>query len=96
MQVANSHIAVTDYQITPSVLMPDEKGIVTVTLSNTGSSGAGIPSTAEQGLNDGSSEPLGVSPSPVIDSVFLNGKKDIDVLAGNGQFEGQIGPGQSV
>jgi hypothetical protein len=96
VQVANSHIAVTDYQITPSVLMPDEKGIVTVTLSNTGSSGAGIPSPAEQGLNDGSSEPLGVSPSPVIDSVFLNGKKDIDVLAGNGEFEGQVGPGQSV
>jgi hypothetical protein len=96
VQAAYSHIAVTDYQITPSVLMPEEKGIVTVTLSNTKTSGDTIPASLETGTNDEISESTGVFPSPVIDSVFLNGKKDIDVLAGNGQFEGQIGPGQSV
>ena len=46
VQAAYSHIAVTDYQITPSVLMPEEKGIVTVTLSNTKTSGDTIPCIA--------------------------------------------------
>lgn len=86
-----STVVVTDYSVTPSILMPGEKGMVTVTLSNTqsGSFDAGI-------LQESSGQAASVSSAPVIESVFLNGKKDIGVLAGNGQFEGQVGVGQSI
>lgn len=72
--------------------MPEEKGIVTATQSNT------QYSPVDAGLlvgTEASGSSASVS-SSIVDSVFLNGKKDIEVLAGNGQFEGQIGQGQSI
>ena len=88
----DSTIVITNYEITPPVLMPEEKGILTVTLSNTEPS-----ADFSMGPTDKSEESyISTASSSMIDSVFLDGKKDIDVLAGNGQFEGKIGEGQSI
>ncbi|PWR76317.1 COG1361 S-layer family protein [Methanospirillum stamsii] len=92
VQAADPAIVITDYEVTPSVLMPDEKGIVTVTLSNTQVTGTTPVLSPDESDSDFSY----LTSSSIIDSVFLDGKKDIDVLAGNGQFEGKIGEGQSI
>ncbi len=34
--------------------------------------------------------------NPTITSVFLDGRNEIDVLGGNSQFTGDLGPGQEV
>lgn len=82
----DSNVIVSNYSVTPSILMPGEKGIIKVTLSDTGPISSGsIPQGSEADTS-----------SSVIESVFLDGKKDIDVLEGNGQFEGRIGTGQSI
>ncbi len=86
-EALDQNIAVTNYTVTPAVLMPGERGIVSVTLSNTGTyeTTSPLPPESVTGLS-----------SLSIESVFLDGKKDISVLGGNGQFEGQVGPGQSI
>lgn len=85
-------IVITDYEITPTILMPEEKGLITVTLSNTQPSAdiSMVPTDESEESHITSAS------SSIIDSVFLNGKKDIKVLGGNGQFEGQVGQGQHI
>lgn len=92
VQAADPTIAITNYEVTPSVLMPEEKGIVTFTLSTTPSGGVSPALSPD----DGTPEAQLPGSSSVIDSVFLDGKGDIAVLNGNGQFEGRIGEGQSM
>jgi hypothetical protein len=88
--VTASGVIVTGYEMQPSVLIPGETGILTVTLTNTGQS-------ALPGLSAGNTSFTGDSSSTaIIDSIFLDGKKNIEVISGNSQFEGSLGPGQSM
>jgi hypothetical protein len=87
-------VTITGFDVTPAVLMPGDRGLITVTLT-----------TTAQSATETESSTFGTIPSstitttrdinPVIESVFLSGG-EIRVVAGNSQFEGELGPGQSV
>jgi len=86
---AASGVIVTDYKTQPSVLVPGETGMVSVTLTNTGVAASSL-TAANQSIQ------MSGPDTAIIDSVFLDGKKNIEVIRGNSQFEGSLGPGQSM
>ncbi len=88
---AASGVIVTDYKTQPSVLVPGETGMVSVTLTNTG-----MASSSLSAVNQSIQAPGSGPDTAIIDSVFLDGKKNINVISGNTQFEGSLGPGQSM
>ncbi|WP_048149347.1 COG1361 S-layer family protein [Methanolacinia paynteri] len=81
-------VILSNSEVVPSVLMPGDIGMVTVTLTNTASSSTTTTSdsivTTMKEIN------------PTITGVFLDGGKDIKVLGGNSEFSGDLGPQQSV
>ncbi|WAI00622.1 COG1361 S-layer family protein [Methanogenium organophilum] len=81
-------VTATESSVTPTVLMPGDTGIITVTLKNTAQTSTATTSdsqiTTQTDLN------------PTITSVFLDGRGDIEVLGGNSQFTGDLGPGQEI
>ncbi|MBN1433019.1 MAG: hypothetical protein JW931_09650 [Methanomicrobiaceae archaeon] len=81
-------VILSDSEVVPSVLMPGDIGMVTVTLTNTASSST---TTTSDSLITTITEV-----NPTITSVFLDGGKDIEVLGGNSGFSGDLGPQQSV
>ena len=89
-----SSVIVDSYQVTPAVLMPGEKGTVTVTIMSA-SSGTQISTAAypDSGFTASSSTTTEIL--PYVSSVILT-EKDIKVLGGNGQFEGTVGPNQII
>lgn len=86
-----SGVIVTSYEIQPQVLIPGDTGIVSATLTNTGPD---YPSDLL--VNGNISHQMDGSSAAIIDSVFLDGKKNIEVIQGNSQFEGSLGIGQSI
>ena len=89
-----SSVIVDSYQVTPAVLMPGEKGTVTVTIRSasfgTQTSTVAYPDSGFTASSATTSEIL-----PYVDSVILT-EEDIKVLGGNGQFEGTVGPNQII
>lgn len=81
-------VILSDYEVSPSVLMPGDTGMITVTLSNTASISTKTVSdslvTTQTDIN------------PAITGVFLDGGKDIEVTGGNSAFSGELGSKQSV
>jgi hypothetical protein len=88
-------VIVSDSSVTPAILMPGDKGMIRVTLTNTAKSATETESVSTaayyQTFTSSNTEI-----NPTVESVFLDGKGDIAVLGGNSQFSGDIGPGQSV
>ena len=81
-------VILSDSEVVPSVLMPGDIGMVTVTLTNTASSST---TTTSDSLVTTKTEV-----NPTITGVFLDGGKNIKVLGGNSEFSGDLGPQQSV
>jgi hypothetical protein len=88
-------VIVSDCSFTPAILMPGDKGMIRVTLTNTAKSAIETESvsttTYSQKYTSSNTEI-----NPTVESVYLDGRGDIRVLGGNSQFSGDIGPGQSV
>ncbi|MDD1659662.1 MAG: hypothetical protein LUQ62_00475 [Methanomicrobiales archaeon] len=87
-------VIVSASHVSPAVLIPGEKGLVTVTLANTATGATSTETSTYASLGTTVSSVTDVS--AVVGSVYLNGRNDIQVLAGNSQFAGPLGPGQSV
>lgn len=83
-------VIVTDYKVTPAVLLPGEEGTVTVTLKSV--SGGTATSSVKSGED---ALQTTTSITPYIESVILK-SKDFEILGGDSKFEGNIGPDQSV
>ncbi|MBN2734393.1 MAG: hypothetical protein JXQ82_06030 [Methanomicrobiaceae archaeon] len=81
-------VILSDFEVVPSVLMPGDTGMITVTLKNTATS---TTSTTTDSVVTTKAEI-----NPTITSVFLDGGKKIKVLGGNSEFSGDLGPQQSV
>ena len=81
-------VMATGSTVTPTVLMPGNTGMITVILKNTAQTSTAtetdVQFTTQTDLN------------PTINSVYLDGRGDIEVLGGNSQFTGDLGPGQEV
>ena len=91
-------VIVTGTELTPSVLMPGDSGIITVTLKNTATASSRTTATSEgtAGVTSTIDTTTRIDVNPKIRSVYLDGKGDITVNGGNDQFSGDLGPGQSI
>jgi hypothetical protein len=84
-------VIITDYKISPSVLIPGEEGIITVTVKNTADQATLIQSYS----SDTSATTSNVAINAPIDSVTMVGK-GIEVISGGYNRVGELGPGQSI
>ena len=83
-------VIVSDYKVSPAVLLPGEEGTLTVTLKSI-STGT-TTSTVSYGQDASQTT---TSLTPYIESVILK-SRDFDVLGGDSRFSGNIGPDQPV
>ena len=81
-------VIITDTDVTPAVLMPGDTGVITVTLKNTAKASLTTTSTTQTTTS--------TEVNPTINSVYLDGGRDIRVLGGNSQYSGDLGPDQSI
>lgn len=84
-------VIITDYQVSPSVLIPGEEGIITVTVKNT----ADQATLTQSYSSDTSATTSSVAINAPIDSVTMVGK-GIEVISGGYTRVGELGPGQSI
>jgi len=84
-------VIITDFSVTPAVLIPGEEGIVTVIVKNT----ADTAKLTQSYFSDTTETTTNVDINAPIDSVTMVGK-GIEVVSGGYQRVGDIGPGQSI
>lgn len=86
-------VIVSDVRLSPQVLMPGDQGLLSITLTNTAS---GSVKTESSGSETGSTVSTSTEINPVIETVTLDGGREIRVLGGDRQYRGVLGPGQSI
>lgn len=84
-------VIVTDYTVSPSVMIPGEEGIINVIVKNTAEQAT---FTQSFGYDTGGTT-TSVDINAPIDSITLFGK-GIEVIGGGYQRVGELGPGQSI
>lgn len=87
-------VTITNYEASPSVLMPDSLGTITVTLKNTASSASTTEKTGKLAPDDYSVIKT-TDMTVTIDTVHLEGK-GLKVLTNDYDKPGSLGPGQSI
>jgi hypothetical protein len=87
-------VTITDYKVSPSVLMPDAQGTITVTIKNTASS-ATISEKTGSLSSDNAGTTTVTDINVNIQNVHLEGN-GIDVLSNDFDRVGELGPGQST
>jgi hypothetical protein len=87
-------VTITDYKVSPSVLMPDSQGTITVTIKNTAASATVSEKTGP--ISSDTSGTTRVTDINVnIENIHLEGN-GIDVLSNDFDRVGELGPGQST
>jgi hypothetical protein len=86
-------VTITDYKVTPSVLMPDSMGTITVTIKNTAASASVSESTALSYDNAGTTKTTDIN--VYIENVHLEGN-GIEMSSNDFERVGDLGPGQST
>jgi hypothetical protein len=94
VQADTPTVTITDYKVTPSVLMPDSMGTITVTIKNTAAS-ASISERTGPLSTDMAGTTKVTDINVYIENVHLEGN-DIDVLSEDFKRVGELGPGQST
>lgn len=95
---ASPSVIVSDTSVIPSILMPEDLGMITVTLKNTAKTATVTEEDVHEPIQNvkSTTETKSTEYNPVIKSVYLDGKGDIQVMEGNSAFEGELGPEQTV
>ena len=90
-------VTITDYQVSPSVLMPGEQGTITVVLENTASSASSTETSVDIDSTGSATKTTSETKdiSIVFDSVRLFGN-GLDVIDGAYDHAGALGPGQRM
>ncbi len=92
---ATPTVIVSNYTVTPAVLMPGDEGTITVVLTSTAPVTTGSPLNIRLDTGTGEANTSTETPeNAYIENVLLS-SKDIEVLTGSFQDVGEIGPGQS-
>ncbi len=94
--IGGATVTVTDYQVTPSVLLPGEQATIKVVLQNTATAASSTETVVETdatGATTTTSETKDLS--AVFDSVRLFGN-GLEVIEGAYDHAGALGPGQSM
>lgn len=87
-------VAITSYQVTPAVLLPGDQGTITITIANTAKAASATESTVENNNLGTTTSTTTKDITVLVESVYLYGK-GVEVLEGNFQQVGALGPGQS-
>jgi hypothetical protein len=88
-------VIVSNYTVTPAILMPGDEGTITVVLTSTASPATGSPLDIRLDPGTGGANTsTETQENAYIENVLLNGE-GADVLTGSFQDIGEIGPGQS-
>lgn len=88
-------VTLSGFEVKPAVLMPGDRGLIVISLTNTAQTATKTESSSF-GTFPLNSVSTTQNINPSIESVFLDGEGDITVKGGNSQFEGELGPGQTV
>ena len=88
-------VIISEYQVTPSVLLPGEQGIVSVTVKNTAERASFSQSYTSGTAGSNSQTTTTVDINAPIDSVTMVGN-GIVVMGGAYNRVGALGPGQSI
>ncbi len=88
-------VIISEYKVTPSVLLPGEQGIVSVTVKNTAEKATFSQSYTSGTAGSNSATTTTVDINAPIDSVTMVGN-GIEVLGGAYNRVGALGPGQSI
>jgi hypothetical protein len=94
VQADSPTVTITDYKVTPSVLMPESMGTITVTIKNTASS-ASISERTGPLNSDAAGTTKTTDINVYIENVHLEGY-DIEVINEDFRRVGELGPGQST
>ncbi len=88
-------VFVSNYTVTPAILMPGDEGTITVVLTSTvpGATGSPLEIRLDPGTGEANTS-RETQENAYIENVLLNGE-GIDILTGSFQDIGEIGPGQS-
>lgn len=84
-------VIITDYEVSPAVLLPGEQGIISVTVRNTADSAT----LTQSYLSDTTETTTNIAINAPIDSVTMVGN-GIQVISEGYYRVGDIGPGQSI
>jgi hypothetical protein len=87
-------VAITSYQVTPAVLLPQDEGTITITIANTAKAASATESTVQNNIQGTTTSTTTKDITVLVESVYLYGK-GVEVLEGNYQQVGALGPGQS-
>ena len=93
VQADTPTVTITDYKVTPSVLMPDSPGTITVTIKNTATSASISERTAISTDTFGTTKTTDIN--VYIENIHLEGN-GIEVLSDDFNRVGDLGPGQST
>jgi len=88
-------VIVSDYKVTPSVLLPGEQGIVSVTVKNTAGQATISQSYSSGTAGNSATTTTNVDINAPIDSVIMVGN-GVEVISGGYNRVGELGPGQSI
>ncbi|HOI13137.1 MAG TPA: CARDB domain-containing protein [Methanoculleus sp.] len=92
---AGPTVFVSNYTVTPAVLMPGDEGTITVVLTSTTSPATGSPLNIQLDTGTGETNTsTEVQENAYIENVLLV-STDVEVVTGSFQDIGEIGPGQS-
>jgi uncharacterized membrane protein len=86
-------VTITDYKVTPSVLLPDSMGTITITIRNTATSASISERTAVSTDTSGTTRTTDIN--VYIENVHLEGN-GLDVISDDFDRIGELGPGQST
>jgi len=88
-------VTIRSYQVTPSVLLPGDQGTITITIANTAGEASQSVSTVQSQTGGTTTTTTTTDTTVLVESVYMYGQ-GIEVLEGNFQQVGALGPGQSM
>ena len=88
-------VTIKSYQVTPSILLPGDEGTITITMANTAGQASQTESTVQTLTGSTVTSTSTKDVTVLVESVYMYGQ-GVDVLEGNFQEVGALGPGQSM
>jgi hypothetical protein len=88
-------VTIGSYQVSPSILLPGQEGTLSIVIQNTAKSASSTETTVDSGTAGSTTSSETKDISAVFDSVYLFGN-GLEVLEGNFDHPGALGPGQSM
>ncbi|MDD1679508.1 MAG: S-layer protein [Methanomicrobiales archaeon] len=93
--IGDPTVTITGYQVTPTVLLPGEQGMISVVLQNTATMASSTETSVDSGHTGSTTTSQTTDISVVFDAVSMFGN-GLEVIQGTYDHAGALGPGQSM